>query len=165
MGQFWGSPSRPRNERTTIFRFQKSHLMRCTERLPDFWYFVYVPVRTFRYPLTACKVKPHHPFAVESETGTHRALMHAFPSYRCPNFISSFLCRSRIFNALDYLINTCSLVDLYINFLQQEKYLTRRQVCIVALTKNIGRNGTISTFFIVARLKWQENSSNPYKQD
>ena len=54
--------------------------MRCTERFPDFWYFVGSGQNLFSYPLTACKVNHHHPFAVESENGTHRALMHAFPS-------------------------------------------------------------------------------------
>ena len=54
--------------------------MRCTERFPDFWYFVGSDQNLFSYPLTACKVNHHHPFAVESENGTHRALMHAFPS-------------------------------------------------------------------------------------
>ena len=84
MGQFYALRSVREKKRISRFRFQNSHLMRCTERPPDFWYFVYVPVRTFRYPNTACKVKPHHPFAVESETGTRRALMHAFPSDKSP---------------------------------------------------------------------------------
>ena len=73
--------------------------MRCTERFPDFWYFVGSGQNLFSYPLTACKVNHHHPFAVESENGTHRALMHAFPSDGCAIFYIYFRFRSRIFNA------------------------------------------------------------------
>ena len=67
--------------------------MRCTGRFPDFWYFAGSGQNLFSYPLTACKVNHHHPFAVESENGTHRALMHAFPSDGCAIFYIYFLFR------------------------------------------------------------------------
>ena len=132
MGQFLRSPKRPRKKRISRFRFQNSHLMRCTERFPDFWYFVGSGQNLFSYPLTACKVNHHHPFAVESENGTHRALMHAFPSDGCAIFYIYFLLE------VGYLTHHLHLhlsFDDHFLFSRSENPSTTLQVCNTTLPK------------------------------